>query len=138
VDPQGQVGPYRLIEQLGRGGMGEVWLADDPTGAAGSTPRRVALKLIDPAMVDDPDWLARFAREVDAARRVDSPYVARLLDADLTAVRPWLASTYSRGRRSRSTSPATDRWRRARCAPSAPRWPRRWWRSTTPGWSTAT
>ena len=97
MDPQGQVGPYRLIEQLGRGGMGEVWLADDPTGAAGSTPRRVAVKLIDPAMVDDAAWLARFAREVDATRRVDSPYVARLLDADLTAVRPWLASTYVAG-----------------------------------------
>jgi len=97
MDPQGDVGPYRLIERLGRGGMGEVWLADDPTGAAGSTPRRVALKLIDPTMVDDPDWLARFAREVDAAARVRSPHVARLLDADLSAARPWLASTYVAG-----------------------------------------
>ncbi len=97
MDSPGNIGPYRLIERIGRGGMGEVWLADDPTGAAGSTPRRVAVKLIDPAMVDDPDWLARFAREVEAATRVDSPHVARLLDADLAAVRPWLASTYVAG-----------------------------------------
>lgn len=91
------MGPYHLVEPLGRGGMGEVWLADDPTGAAGSTPRRVALKLLDPTMVDDDAFLARFAREVDAARRVDSPHVARLLDADLSAVRPWLASSYVAG-----------------------------------------
>ena len=97
MTPGQEVGPYHLVEPLGRGGMGEVWLADDPTGAAGSTPRRVALKLLDPTMVDDDAFLARFAREVDAARRVDSPHVARLLDADLSAVRPWLASSYVAG-----------------------------------------
>jgi len=97
MDAEGNVGPYRLVERIGRGGMGEVWLADDPTGAAGSTPRRVAVKLLDPAMVHDPDWLARFAREVEAARRVSSRHVARVLDADIDAGRPWLASTYIAG-----------------------------------------
>jgi hypothetical protein len=97
VDPQRQVGPYRLIERLGRGGMGEVWLAEDPTGAAGGAPRRVALKLLDPAMVDDPDARARFAREVVAARRVRGPWVAALLDADVDAPQPWLASAYVAG-----------------------------------------
>ncbi len=97
MDPQRQVGPYRLIERLGRGGMGEVWLAEDPTGAAGGAPRRVALKLLDPAMVDDPDARARFAREVVAARRVRGPCVAALLDADVEAPQPWLASAYVAG-----------------------------------------
>jgi hypothetical protein len=97
VDPQRQVGPYRLIERLGRGGMGEVWLAEDPTGAAGGAPRRVALKLLDPAMVDDPDARARFAREVVAARRVRGACVAALLDADVDAPQPWLASAYVAG-----------------------------------------
>jgi hypothetical protein len=92
-----QVGPYVLVERLGRGGMGEVWLAEDPTGASGGAPRRVALKLLDPHRVDDPDARARFAREVEAARRVTGPTIAALLDADVDAPQPWLASAYVAG-----------------------------------------
>jgi eukaryotic-like serine/threonine-protein kinase len=92
-----QVGPYILVQRLGRGGMGEVWLAEDPTGASGGAPRRVALKLLDPHRVDDPEARARFAREVAAARRVTGPTIAALLDADVDAPQPWLASAYVAG-----------------------------------------
>jgi serine/threonine protein kinase len=92
-----QVGPYRLVEPLGRGGMGEVWRADDVTGASGGAPRQVALKLLDPELTRDPDARARFAREVAAARRVEGPSVAALLDADVDAAQPWLASAYVAG-----------------------------------------
>jgi hypothetical protein len=92
-----QVGPYRLVEPLGRGGMGEVWRADDVTGASGGAPRQVALKLLDPALTRDPEARARFAREVAAARRVQGPSVAALLDADVDAAQPWLASAYVAG-----------------------------------------
>ena len=92
-----EVGPYQLVERLGRGGMGEVWLAEDPTGASGGAPRRVALKLLDPARVDDPGARARFAREVQAARRVTGATIAALLDADVEAPQPWLASAYVAG-----------------------------------------
>lgn len=92
-----QVGPYRLVERLGLGGMGEVWLAEDPTGAAGGAPRQVALKLLAPGLVADADARARFEREVDAARRIRSACVAMLLDADVGADQPWLASAYVAG-----------------------------------------
>lgn len=92
-----QVGPYRLVERLGHGGMGEVWLAEDPTGAAGGAPRQVALKLLAPGLVADADARARFQREVDAARRIRSACVAMLLDADVDADQPWLASAYVAG-----------------------------------------
>jgi serine/threonine protein kinase len=91
------IGPYVLTEPLGTGGMGEVWLAEDPSGASGGTPRRVAVKLLSAGLVGDPGLRLRFAREVEAARRVHGSSVAALLDADLEATQPWLAAEYVAG-----------------------------------------
>ncbi|MDI9525659.1 MAG: serine/threonine-protein kinase, partial [Pseudomonadota bacterium] len=86
----GRVGPYVLLERLGRGGMGEVYLAASRRG------ERVALKLLrDP--VDDPAARLRLEREVRALRRVNSLHVAKVLDAHLSGDRPYLVMEYIEG-----------------------------------------
>ncbi|HEY9524747.1 MAG TPA: serine/threonine-protein kinase, partial [Thermopolyspora sp.] len=87
----GRVGPYTLIERLGSGGMGEVYLAGGRRG------ERVALKLLRSPLDDDPDARLRLDREVRALRRVESPYVAQVLDADLSGDRPYLVMEYIKG-----------------------------------------
>ncbi|GAA3176734.1 serine/threonine protein kinase [Nonomuraea roseoviolacea] len=79
----GKVGPYTLLERLGRGGMGEVYLAGSRRG------ERVALKVLHELAQDDSSRI-RLEREVRALRRVESPYVAKVLDADLDCARPYL------------------------------------------------
>src|SRR5580692_1347251 len=68
-DPR-QIGSYRLLRRLGRGGMGRVFLAESPGG------RLVAVKVIRPELADSPDFRARFAQEVVAARRVGGQVTA--------------------------------------------------------------
>ena len=68
-------GRYRIVGLLGRGGMGEVYRADDlKLGQA------VALKFLPPAMAADGATLARFHREVRVARRISHPNVCRVFD----------------------------------------------------------
>ncbi|MDQ6523060.1 serine/threonine-protein kinase [Nocardioides sp. LHD-245] len=68
--PGDQLGPYRIVRRLGRGGMGTVYEAVDTV-----LERRVALKLIVPELADDPDFRARFVREARAQASLDSPHV---------------------------------------------------------------
>jgi serine/threonine-protein kinase len=63
-------GRYRLIELLGRGGMGEVWRAFDP-----DMNRVVALKLLPPNFADDQIFQERFRREARSAAGLDEPHV---------------------------------------------------------------
>ena len=85
------VGSYRLLKRLGSGGMGRVFLGRSPGG------RLVAVKVIHPELVADPDFRARFAHEVTAARRVSGMYTAPLVDADPDAPEPWLVTSYVDG-----------------------------------------
>ena len=74
--PGAVVGRYRLVAELGRGGMGTVWLAERSDG---EFEHRVALKLIKRGM-DSDEILARFLRERQILARLEHPNIARLLD----------------------------------------------------------
>ncbi len=75
-----RVGPYKLLEKIGEGGMGEVWVADQQE----PIKRRVALKLIKPGM-DSRSVLGRFEAERQALAVMDHPNIAKVLDAGTTA-----------------------------------------------------
>jgi serine/threonine protein kinase len=68
-------GRYRLIELLGRGGMGEVWRAHD-TG----TDRIVAIKVLPAHFSDNEEFQRRFRREAHAASRLSTPHVVPIHD----------------------------------------------------------
>ncbi len=68
-------GRFRIVGLLGRGGMGEVYRADDMT-----LGQPVALKFLPDVLVNDPEALARFRGEVRAAREVSHPHVVRVYD----------------------------------------------------------
>jgi len=87
-----RLGPYRLLDRLGEGGMGVVYLAAD------SQQRRVAVKALRPAFAADPNARRRLAREVETMRRVRSPFVAEVLDADVTSDPPYIVTRYVSGR----------------------------------------
>ena len=68
-------GRYRLIELLGRGGMGEVWKAYDTT-----MKRVVAMKVLPPNFADDEQYQVRFRREAHAAAGLDEPHIVPIHD----------------------------------------------------------
>src|SRR5215469_4058768 len=88
---RGKLGPYRLLDKIGEGGMGMVYLARDAEG------RRVAVKVLGPAVTGDPNARRRLYREVETMRRVRSRYVAEILDADVTGPSPYIVTRYVPG-----------------------------------------
>ncbi|MFD0885503.1 serine/threonine protein kinase [Streptosporangium algeriense] len=89
-DPR-QIGPYRIMGRLGTGGMGVVYAGLDPAGT------RVAVKLVHDSLAGDPEFRARFAREISVLTRVRGLCTARILESDANAARPWLAAEYVPG-----------------------------------------
>src|SRR5271155_383835 len=73
------IGPYKLIEQIGQGGFGLVFVAEQQKPVR----RRVAFKVIKPGM-DTRDVIARFEAERQALALMDHPNIARVLDAGTT------------------------------------------------------
>ena len=86
-------GPYKLLEVIGEGGFGEVWLAERREPML----QRVAVKIIKPGM-DSRAVVARFEQERQALAMMDHPNVARVLDGGVTAAgQPYFAMEYVKG-----------------------------------------
>jgi len=90
--PRGQFGPYRVLELLGSGGMGMVWLAEHE-----SLGRRVALKVLHPGLADTPKARERFRREALAAARLDHPGICPVYEVGSADGAPFLAMRYVPG-----------------------------------------
>ena len=89
-DPR-KVGPYWLLGRLGGGGMGQVFLGQSPGG------RLIAVKVVRAELAEQAEFRNRFAREVAAARTVSGLFTAAVVDADVDAPVPWLATAYVPG-----------------------------------------
>ena len=105
--PGTTIGPYKLLEQVGEGGMGVVFVAEQTEPIR----RRVALKVIKPGM-DTRQVIARFEAERQALAMMDHPNIARVLDAGTTeAGRPYFVMELVRG------MPITEYCDKARLSP---------------------
>lgn len=97
-------GRYKLLEEIGEGGMGTVWVAQQTEPVR----RRVAIKLIKPGM-DSRQVLSRFEAERQALAIMDHPHIAKVLDGGLTDEgRPYFVMEYVKG------EPITDYCDKAR------------------------
>lgn len=83
---------YRIVRQLGVGGMGEVYLAAHPR-----LPREDALKVLPTELTDDPTFRARFIREADLAAQLDHPSIVSVYDRGEFQGQLWIAMKYIPG-----------------------------------------
>ena len=89
-DPR-RAGRYRLTARLGSGGMGVVYLGVAENG------RLVAVKILRPELADDPEFRARFGREVAVLARVSGARIVRVIKAGTDACGPFLVTEYAAG-----------------------------------------
>jgi serine/threonine-protein kinase len=84
---------YRLVRELGRGGMSVVWLADDI-----DLGRPVALKVMRAGLLENPDQRKRFEREAELAARLSDPHIVSLWErGELDDGSPYMAMEYVEG-----------------------------------------
>ncbi|WP_188187299.1 serine/threonine-protein kinase [Nonomuraea sp. SYSU D8015] len=86
-----RIGPYAIVRKLGEGGMGVVYLAQDPEF------RPVALKVLKPELAGRDDFRRRFTREAEAARKVARFCTAPVLDAGIEGETAYIVTEYVEG-----------------------------------------
>jgi serine/threonine-protein kinase len=89
-------GSWIIDRELGRGGMGEVYLAHRAEPADGAD--RAALKVLAPALAQDPGFQLRFQREIDVLGKLDHPNIVRFFDAGTHDNHSYYAMEYVEGR----------------------------------------
>jgi serine/threonine-protein kinase len=77
LSPGARLGPYEVIEQIGAGGMGEVYRAKDT-----KLGREVALKILPSSFTNDPERVARFRREAQVLAALNHPHIAQIYDLE--------------------------------------------------------
>jgi len=105
-----QFGRFSILGELGRGGFGVVYLAEDPL-----LDRRVALKVPRVEVLSGTDGWRRFLREARAASRLDHPNLIPLLEAGAIGPVGYIVSAYVAG-------PSLERWLRHKGRRTSPRW----------------
>jgi serine/threonine-protein kinase len=88
----GRLGKFLLLQQIGKGGCGTVWRAQDT-----ALDRVVALKLPDPGLMTSPVARARFRREARAVARLSHPNIVTLFDVEQVGATPLLVMEYVEG-----------------------------------------
>jgi len=93
-DTRPRIGPYRILSEIGRGGQGAVFLAEDTRIA-----RRVALKVLASRFdLVSEDRRRRFRREAEVIARLEHPGICGIYDADIEADEPYIAMRHIEGR----------------------------------------
>ena len=88
-DPE-QIGPWQIVNRLGSGGMGIVYMGTNGT-------RSAAIKIVRDFLLEDPTSRSRLDREVSTLKKVQSKYVAEIVDSDIDANPAWIATNYVDG-----------------------------------------
>ena len=86
------LGPYQILEPLGAGGMGEVYLAEDTR-----LGRKVAVKVLPEEFASDPERLARFEQEARAAAALNHPHIAAVHDVGFEDGTHFMVQEYLEG-----------------------------------------